>query len=346
MGKLSLLGAVLWVLILALGACSSGHQDSFRVGVVTNVGKIDDKSFNQSAWEGVKQAALELGASISCIETVDSKDFAANIARFAEEGYAVVVTVGFPLADATRTAAGKYPQTRFIGVDQDHAAAGFDNLAGLVFPEDKAGFIVGALAAMMTKTGKIGGVLATDFIPTLWRFGEGYRAGALYINPATAVSVVYHNDVGFDRTFTDPEWGAATTASLVAAGADVIFGAGGTTGNAAVIGAAQAGVYAIGVDSDQYYTLPEAQPRMLSSAMKLIAPGVFELLRLAREGKFPGGNFTGQVGYAPYHDLDATVPAAVKDRMMTIQAAILAGSLQTGVSPARNSASSVLAVIH
>lgn len=345
MKKLCLLAGVFWLSILALGACSADHQDTFRVGVVTNVGKIDDKSFNQSAWEGVTQAAQELGASIRYIETVDSKDFAANIATFAEAGYEVIVTVGFPLGDATREAAGRYPHTRFIGVDQDHGAVGLDNLVGLVFPEDKAGFLVGALAAMMTQTGTIGGVLATDFIPTLWRFGEGYRAGALYVNPATAVSVVYHSDVGFDTTFTDPAWGAATANSLIAAGADVIFGAGGTTGNAAVIAAAQAGVYAIGVDSDQYYTLFEAQPRMLSSAMKCIAPGVFGLLRHAHDGTFVGGNFIGQVGYAPYHDLDAAVPATVKERMATIQAAILDGSLQTGVPPARNSATRVVTIL-
>ena len=96
------------------------------------------------------------------------------------------------------------------------------------------------------------------------------KAGAAYIDPAVEVFVVYHNDVGFDKTFTDPEWGKATAESMIDQGADVIFGAGGKTGNGAVTAAAQRDVYGIGVDTDQYYTLPEAQARMLSSAMKLI----------------------------------------------------------------------------
>src|SRR6185436_17133759 len=110
---------------------------------------------------------------------------------------------------------------------------------------------------------------------------EGYKAGAAYADElngtTTEVFVVYHSDVGFDQTFVDPEWGAATAQSMIDAGADTIFGCGGITGNGAIIAAAQAGAYAIGVDTDQYWTLPDAAPMMLSSAVKLISPGVFEL---------------------------------------------------------------------
>jgi basic membrane protein A len=336
------------VLLLFLTACASDSTDyadqgALRVGVVTNVGKIDDKSFNQSTWEGVVRAEKELGATVRYIETVDSADFGKNIAFFADKGFEVIVTVGFPLGEATRAAAATYPHTMFIGVDQDQSAGTINNLAGLIFPEDQAGFLVGALAAMMTSSDSIGGVLATDAIPTLWRFGEGYRAGAHHINPATAVTVVYHSDVGFDKTFTDPEWGATTAEALIANGADIIFGAGGTTGNGAVIGAAQAGAYAIGVDTDQYDTLPEARHKILSSALKLIAPGVFDLIRRAREGTFPGGNHMGQVGYAPFHELDAVVPQQVREEMELIKAALLDGSLKTGVPPSKDSGQSVTA---
>jgi hypothetical protein len=100
----------------------------------------------------------------------------------------------------------------------------------------------------------------------------------------------------------------------MAQGADAIFGCGGITGNGAITAAAQAGAYAIGVDTDQYLTLPEAAPRMLSSAMKLITPGVFDLIKLSKEGNFPSGNYFGDAGYAPFHDLDSEVPADVKAR--------------------------------
>jgi basic membrane protein A len=118
-------------------------------------------------------------------------------------------------------------------------------------------------------------------------------------------------------------------------GADAIFGCGGITGNGAITAAAQAGAYAIGVDTDQYLTLPEAAPRMLSSALKLETPGVFEVIKLAKDGKFPTGNYLGKAGYAPFHDLDSEVPADVKSAMEAINAGLLDGSIKTNVSPAK-----------
>lgn len=338
--KVSFLVALVMMLSMTLAACKpSGAPDCskpevFCVGLVTDVGKIDDKSFNQSTWEGVKQAEKELGAIVQYIETTDSKDYDKNIATFADANYDVIVTVGYALGEATIAAAKKYPNIKFIGVDQFQAEA-VPNVAGLIFPEDQAGFLVGALAAMMTKTGKIGAVLGTDAVPPVWRFGEGYRAGAQYVNPNIEVNVVYHNDVGFDKTFTDPEWGKTTAISMIDKGVDVVFGAGGKTGNGALLGAAEKGVYAIGVDTDQYYTVPEAQKVLLSSAMKLLTPGTFELIKMAKEGNFPSGNYVGKAGYAPYHDLDSQVPAEVKAKMEEIDKALKDGSLQTGVSPAK-----------
>jgi basic membrane protein A and related proteins len=339
MKKVYLVFVALLVAALTLPACGPTapdctQPDVFCVGLVTDVGKVDDRSFNQSTWEGVKQAEADLGAYVQFIETTDSKDYDKNIATFADAGYDVIVTVGFALGEATIAAAQKYPNIYFIGVDQFQAEE-YPNLAGLIFPEDQAGFLVGALAAMMTKTGQIGAVCGTDAVPPVWRFGEGYRAGAAYIDPSVEVTVVYHSDVGFDKTFTDPEWGAATANSMIDKGVDVIFGAGGKTGNGAVIAAAQRGAYGIGVDTDQYFTLPEAQSRLLSSAMKLLTPGTFELIKLAKEGMFPGGNYIGDAGYAPYHDLDSEVPDEVKAKMEEINAALLDGSLQTGVSPVK-----------
>jgi len=214
--------------------------DVFCVGVVTDVGKVDDKSFNQSAWEGVQKSQEDGVADIvQYIETTDAKDYAKNIAQFGDAGYDVIVTVGFALGEATVAAAATYPDVRFIGVDQFQADPATAGVTGLIFPEDNAGFLVGALAAQMSKTGHIGGVFATDAVPPVWRFGEGYRAGALYINPDIKIDVVYHNDVGFDKTFTDPEWAANAANSMADGGADVIFGGGGKTGNGAVVAAAR-----------------------------------------------------------------------------------------------------------
>jgi basic membrane protein A len=107
------------------------------------------------------------------------------------------------------------------------------------------------------------------------------------------------------------------------------------TGNGAITAAAQKGAYAIGVDTDQYLTLPEAAPRMLSSAMKLITPGVFDLVKAAKEGNFPSGNFLGDASYAPFHDLEGEVPAEVKTKMEELNKGILDGSIKTEVPPVK-----------
>jgi basic membrane protein A len=340
MKKLHALLAAFLTAAMLFPACAPARPDCasaeiFCVGLVTDIGKINDRSFNQSAWEGVQQAEQELGALVQYIETADAKDYAKNIATFASENYDVIVTVGFDLREATRTAAEMYPDIEFIGVDQDQFEGPIDNVAGLVFPEDHAGFLVGALAAMMSETHKIGAVCASDAIPPVWRLGEGYRVGAAHADELTGtvtdVLVLYHSDVSFDTTFVDPEWGEAGADAMVKEGVDVIFGCGGVTGNGGVIAAARAGIYAIGVDTDQYLTLPEAAPRMLSSAMKQITPGVFELLHLAREGSFPSGNYPGDVTYAPFHDLGNEVPAEVEAAMEQIHAGLLDGSIETNV---------------
>ena len=344
MKKLYVVLVALLVAAMLLPACAPAQEDCssdkvFCVGLVTDVGKINDKSFNQSAWEGVQQAEKDLGARVQYIETTDAKDYGKNIATFADAGYDVIVTVGFNLTEDTRTAAGTYPNIKFIGVDQDQSEGTINNVAGLVFPEDKAGFLVGALAAMMSKSHKIGAVCGTDAVPPVWRYGEGYKAGAAYadgeMGSTTEVFVVYHSDVGFDKTFTDPEWGASTAKSMMDQGADAIFGCGGITGNGAITAAAQANAYAIGVDVDQYNTLPEAASRMLSSGMKLETPGVAALIKMAKDGNFPSGNYLGDAGYAPFHDLDSEVPAEVKSEMEKINSGLLDGSIETGVSPAK-----------
>ncbi|GJQ52034.1 MAG: hypothetical protein HKUEN02_08810 [Anaerolineaceae bacterium] len=333
----------LLVAAMILPACAPAEVDCskadvFCVGLVTDVGKINDKSFNQSTWEGVQLAKQQLGANVQYIETSDAKDYEKNIATFGDANYDVVVTVGFALGEATIAAAAKYPNIKFIGVDQFQAET-VNGVSGLSFPEDQAGFLVGALASMMSKSHKVGAVCGTDVVPPVWRFGEGYKAGAAYADgmngTSTEVFVVYHSDVGFDKTFTDPEWGAQTAKSMMDQGADTIFGCGGVTGNGAITAAAQAGGYAIGVDTDQYLTLPEAAPRMLSSAMKLITPSVFDLIKAAKEGTLQSGNVYGPAGYAPYHDLDGEVPAEVKTAMEKINADLLSGAVTTNVPPVK-----------
>ncbi len=353
--KFSVVMAVLLIATMFLAACKPaaktaadcGKEDVFCVGLVTDVGKVDDKSFNQTAWEGVQLAQTNGDAEwVQYIETVDSKDYAKNISTFADAGYNAIVTVGFNLTEQTYAAAKQYPNVMFIGIDQflmkddAHPEWPLKNLVSINYNEDQSGFLVGALGAMMSASHKLGAVCGTDAVPPVWRYGEGYKAGAAYEDAkngtSTEVTVVYHSDVGFDKTFTDPVWGADTANSMIDKGADVIFGCGGKTGNGAVDKAAERKVYAVGVDTDQYYTLPEAAAQMLSSAMKPETEPVAALIKLAHDAVYPtSGAYIGPSGYAPYHDLDSKVPANVKTEMENILKGLNDGSIKTNVPPVK-----------
>jgi basic membrane protein A len=310
-----------------------------KVGLVTDVGRLNDKSFNQSSWEGVQMAEKELGVEIKAVETVDTKDYDKNIQQFIDEDYDVIVTVGFALGEATTKAAKANPDVKFIGVDQFQAEV-VPNVAGLIFDEDKAGYLAGALAALITKSNNIGAVLGTDDVPPVWRFGEGYKAGAKAIKPDITVQATYHSDVDISKTFTDPEWGKTTALSMIDKGADVVFGAGGLTGNGALFAAKERNIAAIGVDTDQYNTIgDEYKSALVSSAMKLLTPGVFNLLKAAQDGTFEGGNNTGEVGLAPFHDWESKVPAEAKAKLAELDKGLKDGSVKTCVSPAKGAPS-------
>ena len=258
--------SVLWLSsVMLLLAVTTLSAAPIKVGLVTDVGRVNDRSFNQSAWEGVELAKSNLGLGdrdIKYIETQDAKDYADNLAQFIEAEYQVIVTVGFALGDATVKAAKENPDTLFIGVDQYQGEA-LPNLAGLIFHEDQSGFLAGVLAAGMTKSGTIAAVLGTDLIPPVVAFNEGYIAGAKSVNPKINVISTYHPGE-ISQAFVDPEWGAATAKQAMDQGADVIFGAGGLTGNGALQEvASQKGVYCIGVDADRSVVYRSSSPSLL-----------------------------------------------------------------------------------
>src|SRR5690349_12383161 len=138
----------------ATTAPAAAGAKTLRVGLVTDVGKVDDKSFNQSAWEGVQCAQKNLKADVKFIETTDPKDYAKNIDQFAQDNYDVIVTVGFGLGEDTVAEAKKYPNIKFIGVDQAQTDT-VTNLAGLIFDEDKSGYLAGYLAGSLTKSNTV-----------------------------------------------------------------------------------------------------------------------------------------------------------------------------------------------
>ncbi|MDL5054585.1 BMP family ABC transporter substrate-binding protein [Oscillatoria laete-virens NRMC-F 0139] len=305
------------------------------VCLVTDIGRVNDGTFNQYAYEGMVRAAEDFGLDDTFIETQAQADYAANLQTCIDEGYDAIVTVGFLIADATAAAAAANPDVYFIGVDQ-FVANPLPNYVGLQFREDQAGFLVGALAALMTESGTIAGVYGID-IPPVVKFRNGYENGARYINPDINTLGVYID------SFTAPDRGASAAEQFIGEGADVIFGAGGPTGSGGIAAAAAAGVMVIGVDQDEYFTTfgsgetPGAE-NLISSALKRVDNGVYDMISVLVEGgSFPASGMyvlnvnNGGISFAPAHDAD--VPAEVTARVEEILAGLIAGTIVTGVDP-------------
>jgi len=309
-----------------------GVKKQIKVGLVTDVGKINDGTFNEFAYTGFKKAVDEFGLQSAYIETQSPTDYEKNIEQFAQEGYDMIITVGFMINDATTAAAKKYPNIMFAGVDE---GSGEPNFAGLVFSEDQSGFLAGCLAGLMTKSNVVG-IVAGMEIPPVIKFRKGYENGAKFVNPNVKVLGVYID------SFVDPARGKEAALSQMAEGADVIFGAGGQTGSGGITGAAAQGVWVIGVDQDEYLTTfgkgsVAGANKLLSSAMKRVDVAVYSAIKSAVYDVFEGGNVLFEakndgVGLAPFHDTESTIPQEVKDKLTKIAADMKAGTVTSGVT--------------
>jgi basic membrane protein A len=309
-----------------------------KVGLVTDVGRINDKGFNQSAYEGMESAKTD---SPSCfdtkyIETQSGSDYAANIAQFTDENYDVVVGVGFLMGDAMGDAAKANPNTKFVSVDgipsTGHDTSWATNGESLFFAEDQAGYLAGVLAASVTKSNHIGVVGGLVVVPPVERFVEAYCDGAKDTKPTIKCDFVY------TTSFVDPPQGNNAAKQMIGAGADVIFAAGGLTGTGALSAACEkTGTYAIGVDTDQYLTLPEVQKCLLSSATKNVKGAVHDALMRIAASQFKGGAHvddakTGGISLAPFHDMDSAVPQSVKDLLATTYKGLADGTIKPDVT--------------
>ena len=310
----------------------SDDDQTLKIGVITDIGKVDDRSFNQFAWEGAQQGAAAIGGEVSYLESESRKDYEKHINTYVERDADVIVTVGFALGEATTAAAKDHPDIIFIGVDQDQTET-LPNVAGLIIPADHSGFLAGALAGMLTQSNTVAVVLGTDEIPPVVAFKEGWESGARYTNPHVRTLSKYHPG-RLNVVFNDPDWGAATAREFLDQGADVIFAAAGNTGNGALAAVAEEeGAYCIGVDADQWQTLPEARSCLVTSALRLIGPGIAELVTAVHDNEFSAGNTIGTVGLAPFYDFDAVVTDHMRNTLDTVLTGLKDGSITTGYGP-------------
>jgi basic membrane lipoprotein Med (substrate-binding protein (PBP1-ABC) superfamily) len=307
--------------------------DGFRVNLVTDIGKVDDGTFNEFAYEGMVGALECFGIEDSSfIETVSEADYSANIATSLENDPNVVVTVGFLITTDTGEAATANPEVDFVGIDQwmpEYPA----NMIGVLFNEHEGGFIVGAMAALLTESGVVGVVAGREDVPPVVKFVNGYIAGAASINPDVRVLSIYN------ESFNDPAKGASDAAQFIGEGADVIFGAGGPTGSGGVKAAAAEGAWGIGVDQDEYFTTFEGgtvpgSEFLATSAMKRVDLAVFRNIALSIQESFVGGSYVltaanSGITYAPFHDAD--IPDSVATAVEAVRLGLAEGNIDTGI---------------
>lgn len=297
------------------GEAKDGSQ--FRIGLVTDVGGVNDASFNQSSWEGLQKAAEDFGVEVNYLESSTDADYVPNIETFIDEEYDLIISVGYMLADATRQAAEANPECKFAIIDD--ATIDLPNVTCLMFRQEQSSYLVGYVAGLMSKTDNIGFVIGMAN-ENMNLFGYGYCAGAIDANPDITIQQFNAN------SFADPATGKTNAGTAITNGADIIFHAAGATGLGVIEACQEAGVYAIGVDRDQYNDAPGT---VVTSAMKRVDTAVYDSVESLIDGTLEGGVHTydlaaGGVDIAPSQDL---LPEDVKKAIEEVKTKIIAGEV-------------------
>ena len=290
----------------------------FKIGMVTDVGGVNDGSFNQSAWEGLQRAAENFGCEVKYIESKGDADFVPNIESFLDEDYDLIICTGYVMADAVRDAAELNPDQKFAIVD-DASNADLDNVTCMMFEQEQASYLVGLAAGYTTESNVVGFVVG-QANETMNSFGYGYLAGVLDANPDATVLQYNANSFG------DASAGKTAVNTMVTKGADVVFHAAGGTGLGVIDGCKENGIWAIGVDSDQSPLAPET---ILTSALKRVDNACYDATKKAILGTLEGGVATYDLA-AGGVDIAPTTDNLSKDVLEKIEDAkkdIIAGDL-------------------
>ena len=315
------------VMCFSLVACGGGNDDAqaddgatkIKVGMVTDTGGVNDQSFNQSAWEGLQALAAEDSSfEVRYLESKTDADYNTNIQNFIDEGYDLIICVGYMLANATREAATANPDQKFAIID-DSTNSDLDNVACLMFSQEQASYLVGIAAGMMTESNVIGYVqgMVSD---NMNLFGIGFIEGAKSVN--ADITVLQYNA----NSFTDSAAGSAAVTNFVTQGADIVYHAAGGTGSGVISGCQENKIYAIGVDCDQSYVAPET---VITSAMKRVDIAVQDISKAVKNGTYAAGVNVydinnGGVDIAPTKTL---LPAEVIEAVEAAKADLQSGAV-------------------
>src|SRR5882757_3466577 len=253
---------------------------AFKVGLVLDRGGKDDKSFNSSAYEGATHAKEKVGVFVKYVEAADDNAFEPMLRAFAQRDFDLIIGIGFAQKEAIKKVAAQFPKKHFAIID---AQVDEPNVRSLIFEEHEGAFLVGAIAAMTSKTGKIGFVGGMD-IPLIRRFAMAYEAGAKKINPQITVLA---NFVGVtSEAWNNPPKGKELAVSQYDAGIDIIFAAAGASGLGVFDAAEEKKKFAIGVDANQDWTKPGL---ILTSMLKRVDEAVYSTIEESKSGAFSGG---------------------------------------------------------
>ena len=308
-----------------LAACGDQHTgEDFLIGGVTDVGQLEDKSFNEGGWCGTIAGATAVNGNAEVIVTEETTDYANHMATFIDQGYDMIVTYGFALGDATTLAAKENPDVSFIGLDQPvcvdaegnddntfacegNAGELLPNYQGLIFNEAQAGYLAGIVAGTITESNVVGAVGGIDTIPAVVSYIGGYVNGAKSVNPDIDVLVSYVS-TDINTAFNDPATGASLAEQMIGQDADVIFQVAGLSGQGALEAACDADIYGVGVDSDQALALPNLTC-IVTSAEKKLVDAVKEAIERVADDSAEGGTLLldaasdpPKVGVSPFHN--------------------------------------------
>lgn len=323
--------------------------EALNVGVVTDVGQLEDKSFNQSSNEGAEAAAEAIGGDHDVIVTQNISDYGANIQQLIDADFDVIVTVGFLIGTDTAIAAKANPEITFIGVDQGicvdengdpdatftcagDAATLLPNYQGIVFAEAQPGYLAGLVAASISESAVIGAVGGTN-VPAVVNYWRGYENGAKSVNPD--ITVLYQEtDPDPAKGFNDPTKGRALAEQFISQDADVIFQVAGLTGQGVLEAVCDAELHGIGVDVDQAVSLPNLAPCIVTSAEKKLKDTVQAVIESAASGNFQAGTVAYDasseppaIGLSDYHDNADLITPEIQTLIDDALAGFVDGSL-------------------
>lgn len=301
-----------------------------KIGLVTDIGGLNDKSFNHLAYVGLTKAVSDLGVKGDVKESHSGNDYVPNLTAFASQGYDLVIGVGFLMQQAVGTVSGQFPNVHFAIIDGHGTDANFNdlkhaNVEALLFKEQESGALVGAVAALLEKDGKTAkkqatiGAVGGQKIPPVDHYIAGYKWAAQMEDPGICVLVGYSND------FTDPAKCTGITNSQIGKGADVEFQVAGGCGLGVLQTAGQKGVYSIGVDADQ----KDADGSVIASAVKRVDVAVYSAIKDAQAGTFKGGDntFSLQNGGTGYQLDNITLTSDEQSKVNDLMDKIKSGAL-------------------